>query len=140
MTLQRLRRLGRAREGDDVLPGEVVEEVARRHGDFALVGALWLLALVALAYLQLDDVVPLPRVEGFPLPTLMLIGGLLAGLLLALLARPLVRAGARRRRRRASARLTTAVEQVAQEEVLEPLRSAREDHDRFCAAADRAAA
>jgi hypothetical protein len=106
----------------------------------ALVGALWLLALVALAYLQLDDVVPLPRVEGFPLPTLMLIGGLLAGLLLALLARPLVRAGARRRRRRASARLTTAVEQVAQEEVLEPLRSAREDHDRFCAAADRAAA
>jgi hypothetical protein len=41
----------------------------------ALVGALWLLLLVALGYLRLDDVVPLPRVEGFPLPTLLLVGG-----------------------------------------------------------------
>ena len=104
----------------------------------ALVGALWLLGLVALAYLQLDDVLPLPRVEGVPLPTLLLLGGLLAGVLLALLCRPLVRASARRRGRRAQRRLHEAVEQVARDEVLTPLESAREDHDRYCSAVGRA--
>ena len=104
----------------------------------ALVGALWLLGLVGLAYLQLDDVLPLPRVEGVPLPTLLLVGGLLAGLLLAVLARPFVRASARRRGRRAQHRLRDAVDQVAQDEVLVPLRSARKDHDRFCSAVTRA--
>ena len=104
----------------------------------ALVGALWLLGLVGLAYLQLDEVLPLPRVEGIPLPTLLLVGGLLAGLLLALLARPLVRVSARRRRRRAERRLHTSVEQVAQDEVLVPLARAREDHDRYCSAVTRA--
>jgi energy-coupling factor transporter ATP-binding protein EcfA2 len=106
----------------------------------ALVGALWLLGLVGLGYLQLDDVVPLPRVEGIPLPTLLLVGGLLAGLLLALLCRPLVAAGARRRARRAQRRLDDAVEQVARQEVLVPLEQAREDHDRYCGAVGRAAA
>ena len=104
----------------------------------ALVGALWLLGLVGLAYLQLDDVLPLPEVEGLPLPTLLLIGGLLSGLLLAVLARPLVRAGARRRRRRAERRLLDAVEGVAATEVLGPLEHAREDHERFCRAVARA--
>ena len=41
----------------------------------ALAGALWLLALVVLGFFQLDDVVPLPRVEGVPLPTLLVIAG-----------------------------------------------------------------
>jgi len=105
----------------------------------ALVGALWLLALVGLGYLQLDDVVPLPRVEGIPLPTLLLVAGLLAGLLLAVLSRPLVAAGARRRGRRARRRLDDAVEQVAREEVLVPIEQARQDHDRYCGAVTRAA-
>src|SRR3954454_16805237 len=65
----------------------------------ALAGALWLLALVVLGFFQLDDVVPLPRVEGLPLPTLLVGGGLLAGALLALVSRPLVRMRARRRGR-----------------------------------------
>nr|WP_208383043.1 GTPase [Modestobacter marinus] len=104
----------------------------------ALAGALWLLGLVALGLLQLDDVVPLPRVEGIPLPTLLLAGGLLAGLLLALLARPLVHAGARRRARQARRRLLDRVGEVADAEVVEPLTEAREDHDRFCAAVTRA--
>ena len=106
----------------------------------ALVGALWLLALVGLGYLQLDDVVPLPRVEGLPLPTLLLVGGLLAGALLALLAGPLVRAGARRQGRRAERRLHAAVEQVARDEVLGPLAEAVAAHDRFCSAVGRASA
>ena len=105
----------------------------------ALVGALWLLALVALGYLQLDDVVPLPRVEGIPLPTLLLVAGLLSGLLLALLARPFVRASARRRGRRAERRLHEAVAEVADAEVLQPLRTEVAAHTSFCAALERAA-
>ncbi|MGY1633175.1 GTPase [Geodermatophilus sp. SYSU D01186] len=104
----------------------------------ALAGALWLLALVVLGFFQLDDVVPLPRVEGLPLPTLLVVGGLLAGALLALLARPLVGARARRLARRATQRLEAAVDVVAQEEVLAPMAAVREDHDRFCAAVTRA--
>ncbi|MGY1640272.1 GTPase [Geodermatophilus sp. SYSU D00703] len=104
----------------------------------ALAGALWLLGLVVLGLLQLDDVVPLPRVEGLPLPTLLLVGGLLAGALLALVARPFVRLRARRRARRAEQRLRAAVDVVAQEEVLGPMAEVREDHDRFCAAVTRA--
>ncbi|MGY1624411.1 GTPase [Geodermatophilus sp. SYSU D00965] len=104
----------------------------------ALAGALWLLALVVLGLFQLDDVVPLPRVEGLPLPTLLLVGGLLAGALLALVARPFVGMRARRRARRAEQRLEAAVDVVAQEEVLAPMADVREDHDRFCAAVSRA--
>ncbi|MGY1591994.1 GTPase [Geodermatophilus sp. SYSU D00708] len=104
----------------------------------ALAGALWLLALVVLGLFQLDEVVPLPRVEGLPLPTLLLVGGLLAGALLALVSRPFVGMRARRRARRAEQRLEAAVDVVAQEEVLAPMADVREDHDRFCAAVTRA--
>jgi hypothetical protein len=104
----------------------------------ALAGALWLLGLVGLGLLQLDDVVPLPRVEGIPLPTLLLVGGLLAGLLLALVARPLVAMGARRRARQVRRRLLERVGEVADAQVVEPLSEARADHGRFCAAVTRA--
>ncbi|MGR6966764.1 GTPase [Geodermatophilus sp. URMC 61] len=104
----------------------------------ALAGVLWLLALVVLGFFQLDDVVPLPRVEGIPMPTLLLVGGLLAGAVLALVARPLVGLRARRRARRAEQRLYAAVDVVAQEEVLAPMAEVREDHDRYCAAVTRA--
>ena len=100
----------------------------------ALAGALWLLALVGLSLLQLDDVLPLPRVEGIPLPTLLLIGGLLGGFLLALVARPLVRLRARRRSRAADRRLRAAVAEVAEEEVFAPMAEVGQDAARFCAA------
>jgi hypothetical protein len=97
----------------------------------ALAGALWLLALVVLGFFQLDDVVPLPRVRELPLPTLLLVGGLLAGLLLAVVARPLVGARAKRRRRAAGRRLRTAVDAVAEEYLLAPMAAVREDAVRF---------
>lgn len=100
----------------------------------ALVGALWLLALVVLGFFQLDDVVPLPRIEGVPLPTLLLIGGLLSGLLLAVVARPLVALRARRRARTAQRRLAAAVEDVAEHEVLAPMAELRSEATAFCAA------
>jgi hypothetical protein len=97
----------------------------------ALAGALWLLVLVALGFFQLDDVVPLPRTLGIPLPTLLLAGGLLAGLLLALIARPLARLRARRRGRAAARRLRSAVDAVAEDELLAPMAAVRADADRF---------
>lgn len=105
----------------------------------ALAGTLWLLGLMVLGWLQLSDIVPLPRVAGLPLPTLLLAGGLLAGLLLAAVCRPLVARTARRRAARVQQRLTTAVATVAAEEIGAPLAAVRADHDRFRAAAQRAA-
>ena len=104
----------------------------------ALVGAGWLLALVGLGLLQLDDVVPLPEVSGIPLPTLLLGVGLLAGLLLAVVVRPFVNAGARRRRRRAETRLRKRVEDVAETRVLAPAAEVLAARERFCAAVGRA--
>ena len=100
----------------------------------ALAGALWLLALVVLGFVQLDDVVPLPRVQGVPLPTLLLVVGLLAGLLLAVVARPLVALRARRRARTAERRLRASIEEVADAEVLAPMAELRSDAAAFCAA------
>jgi energy-coupling factor transporter ATP-binding protein EcfA2 len=105
----------------------------------ALAGALWLLGLVLLGLLQLDDVLPLPRVEGIPLPTLLLAAGLLGGFLLALVSRPLVGLRARRRGRAAGRRLHAAIEAVAEEDVFAPMAEVREDAERFCAAVARAA-
>ena len=104
----------------------------------ALAGALWLLALVVLGLVQLDDVVPLPRVEGIPLPTLLLGAGLLGGFLLAVLARPLVRSRARRRARAAERRLRAAIATVADEELFTPIADVGSDAARFCAAVSTA--
>ncbi|MGS2614010.1 GTPase [Micromonospora sp. LZ34] len=87
----------------------------------ALVGLGWLAlgyALRALGLPPLDD----PTVGVVPLPTLLLLGGLLAGLLLAALTRPVVRWAARRARWRAEQRLTAAVATVGETYVLAPVR------------------
>jgi hypothetical protein len=80
----------------------------------------------------------MPRVEGLPLPTLLVGGGLLAGALLALVSRPLVRMRARRRARAAERRLRAAIEVVAEEDVLGPMTEVREDAARFHAAVEAA--
>ncbi len=100
-------------------------------------GALWLLGLAGLAYLQLDDVLPPPRIEGIPLPTLLLGAGLLAGLLLSVLCRPFVAAGARRRARRAERRMHDRISEVADASVLAPLESVRAAYRRYCDAVAR---
>jgi GTP-binding protein EngB required for normal cell division len=100
----------------------------------ALAGALWLLALVVLGFFRLDGIVPLPRVQQVPVPTLLLAGGLLAGLLLAVVCRPLVALRARRRGRAVQRRVRLAVEGVAEDELLAPMRAVREDAERFGAA------
>ena len=87
----------------------------------ALAGLLWLAVLAGLGYLQLDDVVPTPDIAGIPAPTALLIGGLLAGVLVAFLARIVNGFGARRRARRARRALDERVGAVADELVLAPL-------------------
>jgi hypothetical protein len=97
----------------------------------ALAGVLWLVVLAGLGYLQLSDAVPTPEVHGIPVPTALLAGGLLAGVLLALLARQLNRLGARRRGRRARRALAARIATVADELVLAPLESELATHDRL---------
>jgi GTP-binding protein EngB required for normal cell division len=104
----------------------------------ALAGALWLLVLVVLGFFQLDEIVPLPQVEGVPLPTVLVVCGLLGGLLLALVARPVVGLRARRRGRTAGRRLRDAIDAVAEDEVLAPMAAVREDAARFRAAVEAA--
>jgi GTP-binding protein EngB required for normal cell division len=102
----------------------------------AVVGGVWLLGLAALAYLQLPDL-PVPRVGRAPLPTVLLLGGLLAGLLLALLARWAAAAGARRRGRAVRKRLHARVEAVAQEHVFGPLEAELAVYADYCEAVAR---
>ena len=101
-------------------------------------GVVWLVALAALGWLRLDDVVPTPDVEGFALPTLLAVGGALAGLLVALLARLASGVGARRRARTANRRLRARVAEVAGERIVAPVEEelgAREELCRAVAAA-----
>ncbi|MGQ7297998.1 GTPase [Quadrisphaera sp. KR29] len=93
----------------------------------AVLGGLWLAAIGVIAWLQLPAL-PLPRVgppagSGYeewavPLPTLLLVGGVLLGWLLAALSRSLVRRRAERLRRRARERLREVVACTAQERLL----------------------
>jgi GTP-binding protein EngB required for normal cell division len=95
--------------------------IQRALAAVALAGVVWLAILAGLGYLQLGDAVPTPDIAGVPAPTLLLAGGLLAGALLALVARIVNRVGARRRSRRARRELDAGVTSVADELVLAPL-------------------
>jgi GTP-binding protein EngB required for normal cell division len=99
-----------------------------------VVGLLWLLALAALGWLRLEDIVPTPEVEGIALPTVLAVGGALAGLLLAFAARLRTRIGARRRARRAERALRKRVEAVADELVVAPVQAELGARDELCAA------
>jgi GTP-binding protein EngB required for normal cell division len=95
------------------------------------VGILWLLVLAAFGYLRVDDVIPTPELGGIPIPTGLLVGGALAGLLLAALARLVNGGGARRRARAAARTLRPQIEEVAQELVIGPVERELEAHERL---------
>lgn len=105
----------------------------------AVAGALWLAALAGLAYLRLPEP-RTPEWGPFPVPTALLAGGVLAGLLLALLASLLARVGAGRRARAARARLRSAVAGVARTRVADPVATVLDALTTCSAAAARAAA
>ena len=62
---------------------------------------------------------PRPTCAGFPVPTVMLLGGILLGILLSLVCRLLVSATARSRARSADRRLRSAIAEVADELVVD---------------------
>ncbi|GAC1511774.1 MAG: hypothetical protein NVS1B16_02800 [Pseudarthrobacter sp.] len=83
-------------------------------------GLGWLGVLAGLAYLQLP-VPEVPRVEGWPLPTLMSAGGVALGIFLALTGKVIAAGGARARAAKARKRLRAAVGEVAGDLVVEPV-------------------
>ena len=86
----------------------------------ALGGGLWLGALAVMGYLQLPEP-ETPSWRGLPIPTLMLVGGVVVGVLLALVCRLLVRWSARSKARSAERRLRAAITDVADRLVIEPI-------------------
>ncbi|WP_434742338.1 GTPase [Micromonospora sp. SH-82] len=88
----------------------------------AVAGLGWLVLGYALRVLGLPPPEG-PQLGQVPLPTALLLGGLLAGLLLTAVTGPVVRWAAERVRRRADQRLTAAVGEVGEEYVLTPVRA-----------------
>ena len=102
-----------------------------------LVGLGWLTAAFVLAYLQLP---PLPEVTwwGLPAPTVLAVGGALAGLLLAGLARIGVEVGARRRTAKARQSLHAAIGRVTGELVIAPVKTEQDRYESARLALERA--
>jgi len=122
--------------------GSVTVGVARTHGDqprwwslvrslqwlalaTAVVGAVWLVLLFFVdGVLRIDIEAVTPKIDFMPLPTLLLLGGLVAGLLIALLARLPASIGARRRASRVENDMLAQAEVVADELVVAPIENA----------------
>jgi len=101
----------------------------------AVAGGVWLLIDVALAYMQLPQL-PAVLIGRLPLPTAMLIGGALAGVLIGLLARIGVEVGARAKAARAERVLVRSVTEVADRLVIAPV---NQELTRFNRGRDQAA-
>src|SRR5947208_2916824 len=93
----------------------------------ALAGLMWLAVRYAFFALALPEL-PGPHVGRVPLATVLLLGGLLAGLLLSIVVRPLIRFGARRARVRAESRLRAAVKEVGLDLCVTPVRQVLHSH------------
>ena len=146
-----------ARSAEDGLPDRVDRAIATTDLDLAkhrrwwqlirvlqwlLVAAVvaglgWLALSFVLAYFQLP---PLPEVLWWelPAPTVLTIGSVLAGLLLAGLARIGVEVGARRRAAKARQLLRAAIARVTGELVINPVKAEQERYERARLALQRA--
>jgi GTP-binding protein EngB required for normal cell division len=87
----------------------------------AATGLVWSAVLVADPWLGVSRP-DTPDLAGFPLPLLLLLGGIVLGVLLAMFCRLLVSATARSRARKADRRLRSAIGSVAQDLVVAPVR------------------
>ena len=89
----------------------------------ALIGGLWLVAIHVLEDYLLLISIDVPRWGAVPWPTVLLLGGLLTGLVLAGLGTFLARLQARRHSRRIIERLRRTTDEVVNAELIEPLRA-----------------
>jgi GTP-binding protein EngB required for normal cell division len=87
----------------------------------SLFGLLWLTAGAVLRLLALP-ILAYPSAGALPLPTAMLVGGLLGGFLLSIALRPVVRFAAGRAGARAGRQLRFAVAEVGRDHVVVPVR------------------
>ncbi len=94
----------------------------------ALIGLVWLAVRAAFAFLGLPDV-SAPTIGELPLPTTMLIGGRLFGVLLSIVVRPIVGMAARRAKARAERRLRAAIAEVADVHIVAPMRGVLRSYD-----------
>ena len=146
-----------ARSAEDELPDRVDRAIATTDLDLAqhrrwwqlirvlqwllvaavIVGLGWLGLSFLLAYLQLP---PLPTVTWWrlPAPTVLVVGGVLAGLLLAGLARIGVEVGARRRTAKARQLLRAAIARVTGELVVAPVKAEQARYESARSALERA--
>jgi GTP-binding protein EngB required for normal cell division len=88
----------------------------------ATAGLVWSAVLLADPWFGVDRP-STPDVGGFPIPVVLLVGGVVLGLVLALLCRFLVASTARSRARSADRRLRAAISGVAEEMVVRPVRA-----------------
>ena len=103
----------------------------------ALAGLVWLVVIALAGWLQLPDV-PTADIGPFAMPFLLLVGGLLAGLLLAAIARWLAAIGARKRAATVDKRLRRTIGEVGDARVVEPVEQVLSQHDRTRAGIERA--
>jgi len=104
-----------------------------------LIGLGWLGVDFVLAYLRMP---PLPEAwtwNGFALPTLLVVGGVIAGLVLGALSRVGVEVGARRRARVARSRIVASVSSVTQRAVIGPVQAELDRYEQVRSALDTAA-
>jgi hypothetical protein len=105
----------------------------------AVVGAGWIALAVGAGYLHVEDVVPLPKAGGVAVPTWLLLGGLVAGVVLAFLARWGNSVGARQRARGAERALAPRIESVADALVVAPVEGELDVYERLRRALEAAA-
>ena len=104
-----------------------------------VVGGVWLLVLAILGYLHVEEVVPLPEIRSVPVPTLMIVGGALGGLLVSFLSGVANAFGARRRGRKAERELREQVETVGEDLVIQPVERELEAYNKLCESLETAA-
>jgi GTP-binding protein EngB required for normal cell division len=93
----------------------------------AVAGLAWLAVRWVFFALALPQP-PMPTAGRLPWPTLLLVGGVLGGLLLAMAARAVVNAAARRHAARTHQRLTRSVAQVGEDLIGTPVAQVRDDY------------
>lgn len=94
-----------------------------------VVGLGWLGVDLLLVYLQMPRL-PAPRWHGFGLPTLLVVGGVVAGIVVSLVSRVGVEVGARAKAYRAERVLTDSVREVARQAVVAPVEEELARHRR----------